>query len=103
MLLQIYRETKVSLINLLPNEVALRVIAASLSARSGTTYQESDVRAEFERLAESTILPKLPNDIPYVPRNHVTSEGKRYERKILRVRPRRKADATGDAQLWSAM
>jgi DNA modification methylase len=103
LLLQIYRETKVSLGNLLPNEVALRVIAASLSARTGTTYQESDVRAEFERLAETKLMPKLPNDVPYVPRNHVTTEGKRYERKTLRVRPTRKAKPTGDTQMSFAI
>ena len=103
MLLQIYRETKVSLTNLLPNEVALRVMAASLSARVGTTYQVADVQAEFERLAETKVLPKLPNDVPFVPRNHVTSAGKRYQRTILRVRNRRKAGATGDAQLWAAI
>lgn len=85
---QLYRETKVTINNLLPNEVALRVIAASLSARAGTSYDVDAVRAKFELLATKGELPKLPNDMKFVPRNHVNSEGKRYRRKILRQRSR---------------
>ena len=103
MLLQIYRETKVSLTNLLPNEVALRVIAASLGARTGTTYSAADVHGQLEQLAESTLLPKLPNDVPYTPRNHVTTEGKRYQRTTPRLRRRRKAQVSSDSQLWPAI
>ncbi len=89
MLLQLYRETKVSLANLLPNEVALRVIAASLSERVGHCYEVVEVRRQFERLAGTKVFPKLPNDTPFVARNHVTTEGKRYQRTIQRLRPRR--------------
>lgn len=95
MLLQLYRETKVSLANLLPNEVALRVIAASLSERVGTRYELADVRAQLEHLSRTKAFPKLPNDSHFVPRHHVTSEGKRYKRRTMRVRARRTA-ADGD-------
>ncbi len=92
MLAQLYRETNVSLGNLLPNEVALRVIAASLSQRTGATYDADDVRERFEQLAGGGGLPKLPNDTRYVPRNHWTTEGKRYDRKIKRWKPRQSAE-----------
>jgi DNA modification methylase len=92
MLMQLYRETKVSLANLLPNEVALRVIAASLSARVEHAYSVEDVRAEFARVAQTTLLPKLPNDTPFVARDHVTTTGKRYVRKTMRVRARRNGE-----------
>lgn len=88
-LAQLYRETKVTLANLLPNEVALRVIAASLSARVGVDYDVEDVRQQLQRLAVAKELSKLPNDMPFVPRNHVTSEGKNYDRQIVRWRGRR--------------
>jgi DNA modification methylase len=94
-LLQLYRETGVALHNLLPNEVALRVIATALSARAGHPYSVADVRSQLERLAETLSLPKLPNDRPFTPRNHVTSTGKRYQRIILRWRPRRKKSRAG--------
>jgi len=90
-LLQLYRETGVALHNLLPNEVALRVIATALSARAGYPYSVADVRSQLERLAQASSFPKLPNDRPFTPRNHVTSTGKRYQRIILRWRPRRKS------------
>jgi DNA modification methylase len=93
-LMQLYRETKVSLDNLLPNEVALRVIAASLSERAGTKYEAADVAAELRRVRESLQLPKLPNDTPFAAREHVTTEGKRYVRQVQRVAPRR--TETGD-------
>ncbi|MCK4343603.1 MAG: site-specific DNA-methyltransferase [Phycisphaerae bacterium] len=89
MLMQLYRETKVTLANLLPNEVALGVIAASLSERTGAGYEVADVKAQFERLAQSNGLPKLPNDTEFVARNHVTTEGKRYRRQVKRVQKRR--------------
>ena len=102
MLLQLYRETKVSLVNLLPNEVALRVIATSLSERTGTRYEVADVKAQFEQVARTPILPKLPNDTPFAARNHVISEGKRYIRQVMRVRKRRGSDKAGQAELWQA-
>ena len=92
MLMQLYRETKVTLANLLPNEVALRVIAASLSERVGHAYSVDDVRAEFERVAATKVLPKLPNDTPYTPRDHWTTEGKRYVRKTARQRRRQNGE-----------
>ena len=92
MLMQLYRETKVTLANLLPNEVAMRVMAASLSARVGHAYAVEDVRAEFERVAQTMLLPKLPNDTPFAPRDHVTTTGKRYVRKTMRVRARRNGE-----------
>lgn len=90
--MQLYRETKVSLDNLLPNEAAMRVIAASLGERIGHHYSVDEVRAEFERVSQTTLLPKLPNDTPYVARNHWTTEGKRYVRKTMRVRARRNGE-----------
>lgn len=102
MLCQLYRETKVALQNLLPNKVALRVIAASLSQRTGAAYDEAAVERQFERIARTTRLPKLPNDTAFAARNHWTSEGKRYERKIQRVEKRRTGRATnGEAILWA--
>jgi site-specific DNA-methyltransferase (adenine-specific) len=91
MLGQLYRETGVSLGNLLPNEVALRVIAGSLQARTGAKYSVAEVQQQFERMAAAGQLAKLPNDVPFVPRNHVTAEGKRYERHTVRWRGRRGA------------
>lgn len=88
-LMQLYRETKVSVANLLPNEVALRVIAASLSERVGWRYEVAHVRDELDRLARSGALPKLPNDVPFVARNHRKTEGKRYQRTVQRWRGRR--------------
>jgi DNA modification methylase len=90
MLAQLYRETKVTLANLLPNEVALRVVAASLSARTGASYDAAAVRGQLERMNDGKTLPKLPNDLPFVPRDHVTTEGKRYERRVFRQKARRK-------------
>ncbi len=88
-LLQLYRETKVTLANLLPNEVALRVIAAGLNARTGGDYDAAAVKSQFSELARSQLLPKLPNDVPFSARNHVTSEGKRYVREVTRYRGRK--------------
>jgi DNA modification methylase len=92
MLLQLYRETRVTLANLLPNEVAMQVIAASLCERVGQAYSVEEVRAEFQRVAQTPLLPKLPNDTPFVPRDHWTTEGKRYVRKTMRVRARRNGE-----------
>jgi site-specific DNA-methyltransferase (adenine-specific) len=89
LLMQLYRETKVALENLLPNDVALRVIATSLNARAGADYDEHGVRDQLERLAAESRLPKLPNDTRFAPRNHVKTEGKKYKRKVLRVRNRK--------------
>ena len=89
MLAQLYRETKVTLANLLPNEVALRVIAGSLSGRAGVEYGVDDVRQQLEQLGATQGLPKLPNDVPFAPRKHVTTEGKRYDRHTIRCKGRR--------------
>ena len=86
LLIQLYRETKVTVNNLLPNKVALRVIAASLNARTGGSYDETDVEQKLEALAAANSLPKLPNDTKFVPRNHVKEEGKRYKRQVFRWR-----------------
>ncbi|MBK9120907.1 MAG: site-specific DNA-methyltransferase [Phycisphaerales bacterium] len=96
MLLQLYRETGVALHNLLPNLVALKVIATSLSARAGTTYTAEAVRERLEALGKTKVMPKLPNDLPFVARRHAKQEGKRYERRILRQTTRRRSQA-GDA------
>lgn len=92
-LMQLYRETKVTLANLLPNEVALRVIAHSLTQRSGHAYKTEDVRIALESLAAQNALPKLPNDTRFTPRKHTTSEGKRYTRRVTRHRARRTSDS----------
>lgn len=92
MLAQLYRETKVTLDNLLPNEVALGVIAHSLSQRTGGKFDVAAVRAQLEQMAATGALPKLPNDTPFAPRDHRTTEGKRYERRIFRCRARRNTD-----------
>ncbi len=102
-LIQLYRETKVTLENLLPNEVALRVIATSLKARTGASYEMEDVREEFERLAEEKRFPKLPNDTRFAARNHVTSEGKRYKRQVFRQRNRKTRVSTVSESLFSAL
>jgi len=91
LLTQIYRETKVSLANLLPNRVALRVIATALNARTGAAYDEQDVAAQLRQLGAANRLPKLPNDTPFVPRNHVTTTGKKYKRRVFRLRRGRRA------------
>ena len=101
-LMQLYREAKVTLENLLPNEVALRVIAASLSARSGTAYSAADVRDQLERLAAGNRLPKLPNDARFVRRNHVKNEGKRYKREVFRYHGR-KTDGSATPRRSSAI
>jgi site-specific DNA-methyltransferase (adenine-specific) len=102
-LMQIYRETKVTLDNLLRNRVAMKVIAANLSQRVAQPYDTEAVRRMFESVAGSTLLPKLPNDRPFVARNHVATEGKRYERKVQRTRARRQSKAgNGGPQLLSA-
>ena len=89
MLAQLYRETKVTLANLRPNEVALRVIAGALRARTGAQYSVDEVSAQLQRMAESLALPKLPNDTPFAARNHVKDAGKRYERQVVRWKGRR--------------
>ncbi len=96
-LCQLYRETKVTLANLLPNEVALGVIASSLAQRTGATYEVERIRTELERLRASNGLPKLPNDKLFKPSDHVTDTGKRYVRKVMRMRSRRTGDADADA------
>lgn len=88
-LMQLYRETGVIAANLLPNDVAMRVVAAALSERSGHAYALDTVRSKLEALWRSNKLPKIPNDTPFAARDHVKSEGKRYERKVMRVRKRR--------------
>lgn len=88
-LMQLYRETKVTLENLLPNEVAMRVIATSLNARCGAEYTADDVHEKLEQLAAEQRLPKLPNDRRFAARNHVTTEGKRYKRTVMRMSKRK--------------
>ncbi len=102
LLMQIYRETKVSLVNLLPNEVALRVIATALNARTGAAYEAADIAEELQNLSASNRLPKLANDTQFVPRKHVKEEGKRYERTVQRWRGRKKAGGGGRRRLRSA-
>jgi site-specific DNA-methyltransferase (adenine-specific) len=94
LLMQLYRETKVTLENLLPNEVALRVIATSLNGRTGGCYDGQAVRQQLEQLGRDSRLPKLPNDTRFVARNHVKNEGKRYKRRVPRWRNRKRAAAT---------
>lgn len=89
MLATLYRETKVTLSNLLPNVVALRVIAAALGERTGTAYTAEQVTQKLSAMRATLRLPKLPNDTEFVARKHVKDEGKTYERKIFRVRQRR--------------
>lgn len=95
LLLQIYRDTGVTLANLLPNKVAMGVVAASLSARTGHTYSVMAVRDRLERLGASPGFPKLPNDVPFVARDHVTDAGKKYVRRVLRKRNRKVRHETG--------
>jgi len=99
MLQQLYRETKTTFDNLIENEVALGVIAGALSARTGHEYNLSAVQEKLRQLRSTNNLPKLPNDTPFVPRNHVTAEGKRYTRTIFRYRGRKNGSAalTADA------
>jgi DNA modification methylase len=103
MLAQLYRETKVTFPNLLPNEVAVRVIAAALTARSGAPYNASDVRAQLEYMAAAKTLPKLPNDVSFVARQHVTSAGKPYERRVFRYRRRRTDESQPGKRVRRAM
>ncbi len=104
-LVQLYRETQVSVSNLLPNEVALRVMADSLSTRAGWTYSVADVRRKLEALMSEVpaALPKLPNDRPFVARKHVNTEGKRYVRRVQRLRPRRTGPKESSEALREAM
>lgn len=84
MLAQLYRETKVTFNNLIHNDVALTVIAGSLSARTGRAYSAGQVREQLAQMRASLRLPKLPNDAEFKPRNHVTTTGKRYKRETFR-------------------
>ncbi len=103
MLLQLYRETKVNLDNLLKNDVALKVIAASLKERTGHLYTPEQIRAEFGRCRTALTLPKLPNDQPFKARKHVTTEGKRYVRRVMRVKARKTAGGADSDSLRSAV
>jgi len=94
-LAQIYRETNVILVNLLPNQVAMRVVTRSLNTRcGGECYDVAAVAARLEQMRDELRLPKLPNDRPFQARNHVTSEGKRYVRQVARYKGRPKDDLT---------
>lgn len=99
LLVQIYRETKVSVSNLRANAVAMGVVARSLSRRCGWEYTVEQVDCQLERLAQAGELPKLPNDQPFVGRKHVTTEGKRYVRRVMRLKGRRRADASAPSSL----
>lgn len=103
MLAQLYRETKVTLGNLLPNEVALNVMAGALRARTGTDYNAAEVKARLEHMAADKTLPKLPNDTPFVRRNHVTARGKRYRRHTIRWKARQNAGESGKNPLRAAL
>lgn len=89
LLMQIYRETRVALDNLLPNQVAMRVIAGALAARCGHAYSPEEVAARLLRIRTESRLPRLPNDAPFVARSHRKSAGKRYVRTVMRVRTRK--------------
>jgi len=89
LLVQIYRETRVALDNLLPNEVAMRVIAGALKARCGHEYTLEQIRARLAGVRTEKRLPRLPNDTPFVQRSHRKTEGKRYVRRVMRVRTRK--------------
>jgi DNA modification methylase len=93
-LMQLYRETKVTLENLLPNEVAMRVIATALNARVEAAYDPGDIQEKLAALGQRNRLPKLPNDTRFSRRNHVKSEGKRYERRVFRWRGKKTKDST---------
>lgn len=96
-LAQLFRETKVTLPNLRDNRVALDVIARSLNRRCNHAgYTVEHVRDKLNELAATLRLPKLPNDTPFKPRNHVRSEGKKYDRAILRYRGRRFRERAAD-------
>ena len=99
-LMQLYRETKVTLDNLLPNKVALQVIATSLNARGGASYTAVEVHDQLEQLATNHQLPKLPNDTRFQNRQHVKTEGKKYKRQVFRWRER-KSDDAGTGELFS--
>ena len=99
LLMLLYRETKVTLDNLLPNTVALRVIATSLNSRIGSDYDENDVQNRLEQLAGTKLFPKLPNDKRFVACNHVTNEGKKYTRRVFRVKGRKSATSAESAGL----
>ncbi len=88
-LLQLYRETRVTLDHLLPNAVALRVIADCIAARCGARYSIEQICEKLKDMRAKLMLPKLPNDRAFVRRAHQTDEGKRYKRTTLRVRQRR--------------
>jgi len=103
LLTQLYRETKVTLENLLPNEVALGVITTSLNARTGASYDVREVRGQFEQLAYENRLPKLPNDTRFAPRNHVKNEGKRYKRRVARWRSRRTMASAATESLFPSL
>ncbi len=103
MLFQLYRETKVSLENLLPNQVALRVIAASLSERTGVTYDAAAVERRLRELSKDKRFPKLPNDTRFKPCKHVNSEGKRYTRVTPLVRARRQPKGSQNGDVRQAM
>ena len=92
-LIQLFRETKVTLDNLLPNEVAMRVIAGALTQRSGREYSIEAIAERLRQLRRDLDLPKLPNDVQFKARNHVTTEGKRYVRQVFRVRRRKTTNA----------
>lgn len=102
LLMQLYRETKVTAENLLPNEVALRVIAGSLNARTGGSYDAHAVGTQLERLWHDNQLPKLPNDTRFTPRNHVKSEGKRYRRQVARWHGRKTVASEKDEAVVAA-
>lgn len=90
MLQTLYRETNVAYDHLVANDVALGVIARSLSARAGWSYTPEQVITKLGQLRKfNGGLPKIPNDRPFAKRKHVKDSGKRYERKVFRWKGRK--------------
>lgn len=101
-LAQLFRETGVVLENLLPNEAAMRVVTASLNMRASTAYTQEQVAEQLEGMRLGGQLPKIPNDTPFVSRDHRISEGKKYDRRVTRWRGRKRTDAAPSAETPAA-
>lgn len=92
LLLQIYRETKVSLENLLANAIAMEVIAGALAARCGHHYTVDEISQELQRCSATCSLPKLPNDRAFSARKRQEkAPGAGYQRRVTRHRSRKSA------------
>lgn len=102
LLMQLYRETKVALDNLLPNSVAMKVLTSALGVRAGTTFEPDAVRERLIELRRANRLPRLPNDTLFVARKHVRTEGKRYVRRVQRYAGRKGGGADSQMKLLNA-